>query len=152
MSHQPADGIGLWPPTLAGPAMCYLSRCLSAQTGQVGGSSPGTGQGRGCVSTPLPPAQSLCPHRPTWAERSPPGGVGKVSCLVKTPLCCTNAALSWEFSLVKKQFFEKQPLKKKRFSLDLCLPPFHCRNSAVANWLFFICLEFFGLALCHAGS
>lgn len=64
MSHQPADGIGLWPPTLAGPAACYLSRCLSAQTGQVGGSSPGTGQGRGCVSIPLPPASPCVPIGP----------------------------------------------------------------------------------------
>ena len=60
MSRQPADGTGLWPPTLAGLAVHYLPRCLSAQSGQVGDSSPGTGQGRGCVSLPLSPSPSPC--------------------------------------------------------------------------------------------
>lgn len=116
---------GSGPPPWRARPRATCPGALVPSRGRWGGSSPGTGQGRGCVSIPLPPpTQSLCPHRPTWAERSPPGGVWKVSCLVKTPLCCTNAALSWEFSLVKKQFFEMQPLKKKKDSvlISACLP------------------------------
>lgn len=66
MSRQPADGTGLWLPTLVGLAACYLPRCLSAQSGQVRDSSPGTWQGRGvvCPSPCTPPAPQPSPCVP----------------------------------------------------------------------------------------